>query len=129
LAAASIGDVEQVVTAAGTLEAGAYVDVGAQVSGQLERLHVQIGQPVAEGELLAEIDARVQVNRVEASRANLRANEAQMSARRAALELAQANIERQQELVRENLTTRENVDNAINALAAAEQDLPATRHS
>jgi len=123
LAAASIGDVEKVVTAAGTLQAGAYVDVGAQVSGQLDKLHAQVGQPVAVGELLAEIDARVQVNRVAASRANLKANEAQMSARRAALELAQANIERQQELVRENLTTRENVDNAINDLAGAESAL------
>jgi macrolide-specific efflux system membrane fusion protein len=123
LATAAIGDIEQVVTAAGTLEAAAYVDVGAQVSGQLEKLHVRIGQPVAAGELLAEIDARVQMNRVAASRANLRADEAQMSARKAALDLARANIERQQELVRENLTTRENVDNAVNALAAAESAL------
>lgn len=123
LAAAAVGDVEQIVTAAGTLQSGAYVDVGAQVSGQLKKLHARIGQPVAAGELLAEIDARVQVNRVEASRANLRADEAQMSARRAALKLARANIERQQELVRENLTTQENLDNAVNKLAAAESAL------
>lgn len=123
LVPATVGDIESVVTAAGTLQAAAYVDVGAQVSGQLEKMHVQVGQPVEEGALLTEIDARVQVNRVEASRANLRADEAQMSARRAALELAQANVTRQQELMRENLTTQEQVDNAINNLAAAESAL------
>jgi macrolide-specific efflux system membrane fusion protein len=123
LVPASVGDIESVVTAAGTLQAGAYVDVGAQVSGQLQKMHVQVGQTVEEGALLAEIDARVQVNRVEASRANLKADEAQMSARRAALELAQANVTRQRELMRENLTTQEQVDNAINNLAAAESSL------
>ena len=120
---AAIGDVEEVVTAAGTLEASTFVDVGAQVSGQLQSLLVEIGQQVATGDLLATIDARVQVNRVEASRANLKADQAQMSARRAALDLAQSNVKRQRELMQDNLTTRENLDNAINNLAAAESAL------
>jgi macrolide-specific efflux system membrane fusion protein len=123
VSAATLGDIERVVTAAGTLEAGAYVDVGAQVSGQLETLLVQIGQQVTEGELLATIDARVQVNRVAASRANLKADEAQMSARKAALDLARANVRRQRELVQDDLTTKENLDKAINSLAAAESAL------
>ncbi len=123
LVATTVGDVEQVVTAAGTLQAGAFVDVGAQVSGQLQKLYVQVGEPVEEGALLAEIDARVQLGRVEASRANLKADEAQTSARRAALELAKSNVARQQELMRENLTTQEQVDTAINNLAAAESAL------
>ena len=40
------GDVEELVTALGTLEPGDYVDVGAQVSGQLTQLHVDVGDSV-----------------------------------------------------------------------------------
>jgi macrolide-specific efflux system membrane fusion protein len=121
--AATLGDIEVVVTAAGALEASSYVDVGAQVSGQLQKLLVGIGQQVKQGQLLATIDARVQANRVAASRANLRADEAQMGARQAALDLANADVKRQRELVRDDLTTQENLDRAINNLAAANSAL------
>ncbi|MGB0538625.1 MAG: biotin/lipoyl-binding protein, partial [Alloalcanivorax venustensis] len=50
-------DIEDLVTALGTLEPYDYVDVGAQVSGQLEKLHVDLGDRVKKGQLLAEIDA------------------------------------------------------------------------
>src|SRR5690554_6283 len=82
------GDIENTIASAGTLKPSSYVDVGAQVSGQLETLHVEVGDLVEAGQLLAEIDARVQQNRVEASRANLESQRAQLEARRAALELA-----------------------------------------
>ena len=39
-------DIEDLVTALGTLEPYDYVDVGAQVSGQLEKLHVDLGDKV-----------------------------------------------------------------------------------
>lgn len=123
IVAATLGDIEMVVTAAGALEASSFVDVGAQVSGQLQKLLVDIGQQVEQGQLLATIDARVQANRVAASRANLRADEAQMGARQAALDLANANVKRQRELVRDDLTTQENLDKAVNNLAAAKSAL------
>ena len=47
---------EDVVTSLGTLEPTAYVDVGAQISGQIIRLHVELGSTVKKGDLLAEID-------------------------------------------------------------------------
>src|SRR5215471_2184869 len=50
------GTIEEVVTAQGKLEAKQYVDVGTQVSGQLKEIHVDIGDTVTKGELLAEID-------------------------------------------------------------------------
>lgn len=53
------GDIEHAVTAAGTLQPSRFVDVGAQVSGQLEELYVDVGDNVIVGELLAEIDATV----------------------------------------------------------------------
>ena len=57
---AVIGDVENAVASSGTLQPSNTVPVGAQVSGQLQKLHVQVGDQVDVGQLLGEIDARVQ---------------------------------------------------------------------
>ncbi|MCL4137218.1 UNVERIFIED_CONTAM: hypothetical protein GTU68_040824, partial [Idotea baltica] len=117
------GDIENAVTAAGNLQPSEYVDVGAQVSGILEKLHVDVGDKVTTGQLLAEIDATVQLNRVEASRASLSALEAQQSARQAALKLAQANADRQTRLITEDATSQADFDQAINTLASAQSSL------
>jgi macrolide-specific efflux system membrane fusion protein len=49
-------DIEATVTAIGTLQPRSYVDVGAQVSGQILKLRVEPGAQVAKGDLLVEID-------------------------------------------------------------------------
>ena len=114
------GRIENTVTATGSMQPGLWVDVGAQVSGQLRTLAVDVGDYVEVGGLLAEIDASVQINRVEASRASLDAERAQRPARIAAVELARSNLTRQRELMTQNLTSQTDLDNAINQLAAAE---------
>jgi len=123
LATVERGSIENTVAAAGTLKPSAFIDVGAQVSGILQKLHVEVGDTVEEGQLLAEIDARVQQARVEASRANILAQEAQLEARKASLELARANATRQERLMAENATSQLEYDNAVNNLAAAESAL------
>ncbi len=115
-----VGDIENAVTAAGTLQPSELIEVGAQVSGQLQKLHVDAGDNVEAGKLLAEIDATVQFNRVEASRASLQALEAQLSAREAALKLAQANAARQTRLMEDDASTQADFDQAMNSLASAE---------
>jgi len=122
-ATVEFGDIEIAVTAAGTLQPSKFVDVGAQVSGQLEKLFVEVGDVVAAGDLVAEIDATVQINRVEASRASLRAQEAQLSAREAALRLAEANAKRQTRLMQEDATSQSDYDAAVNSLASAQSSL------
>ncbi len=57
---AAIGTIEQTVNATGEISAAYQVDVGAQVSGQIKRLHVRVGQEVKEGDLVAEIDSMTQ---------------------------------------------------------------------
>src|SRR5262245_47609636 len=64
-AAVATGDIEKTVTALGNLQPKDYVDVGAQVSGQLKKVHVEIGDRVQKGDLLAEIDPTVFQTRVE----------------------------------------------------------------
>jgi macrolide-specific efflux system membrane fusion protein len=75
------GDIENLVTATGTLQPQDYVDVGAQVSGQLKKLHVEVGSEVKAGDLLAEIDATVYAAKVDATRAQLRNQQAQLQER------------------------------------------------
>lgn len=123
LATVEIGSIENTIAAAGSLKPSNYVDVGAQVSGQLQRLFVEIGDFVEEGQLLAEIDARVQEARVSASRASIESLEVQLHARQAALELASSNVARQTQLAATDVTSQFELDTALNSVASAEASL------
>lgn len=123
LATVEIGSIENTIAAAGSLKPSNYVDVGAQVSGQLQRLYVEIGDFVEEGQLLAEIDARVQEARVSASRASIESLEVQLDARQAALELARSNVTRQTQLAATDVTSQFELDTALNSVASAEASL------
>jgi macrolide-specific efflux system membrane fusion protein len=121
------GDIEDVVTATGTLQPREYVDVGAQVSGQLQKIHVKVGSQVQEGDLLAEIDSTVYLSRVDALRAQLRNQRAQLKEREASLVLAQIQFRRQTALMAEDATAEENVQTAEASLKSAEASLEALR--
>lgn len=119
----AMGSIENSVAAGGSLQPSSFVDVGVQVSGQLEKLYVEVGDLVKRGQLLAEIDARVQENRVKASRASIEALEAQIAARQASLKLAEANAARQERLMAEIATSQLDYDTAITSLASARSSL------
>jgi macrolide-specific efflux system membrane fusion protein len=97
--------IEDTITALGTLQPFDYVDVGAQVSGQLLKLHVALGDTVEEGQLLAEIDPRVLQAKVLASEAQLTSQRAQLKQYQAQLELSQTQLKRQQALYNELATS------------------------
>ena len=113
------GDIEDLVGATGSLQPRDYVDVGAQVSGQLKKLHVEVGSEVKEGQLLAEIDAEQSAARVDANRASLRAQQATLVERQVNLEKAERDLQRQKNLMAEEATTTEQVQNAETAVRAA----------
>lgn len=123
LTAVQIGDIENTIAATGSLKPFEIVEVGAQVSGQLLSLFVEAGDDVEEGQLLAEIYANQQEQRVESSRANLAGQEAQLESRISALQLAQANADRQRRLMEADATSQLDFDNAMNQLAAAQANL------
>ncbi|WP_194756209.1 efflux RND transporter periplasmic adaptor subunit [Aliidiomarina indica] len=111
--------IEVVVTATGRLQPLDFVDVGAQVSGQLERLHVNIGDQVEAGQLLAEIDATVLEARLDGTRAQLKFQQGQLREREANRDLAEINLNRQQRLLADRATSEEMVESA-EATARAE---------
>lgn len=105
-------DIEATVTAIGTLQPLSYVDVGAQVSGQIMRLAVAPGDPVAKGDLLVEIDPSVQRAAVDAGRASLAGLRAQLAEQQAQARLAEQQLARQQALILHRATPEEAVQTA-----------------
>ena len=99
------GDIRDEVTAQGKIEAKDYVDVGTQVSGQIRKISVEIGDDVKAGDLLAEIDPRLYQTKIESDTARIKTLQAQLAEQEANLVLArqqqareanQANIQREQ---------------------------------
>ena len=123
IAYAEIGDVENIIAASGKLEPFKTVAVGAQASGQLQKLYVEVGDDVVQDQLLAEIDARVQQNRVESSEASIRSAREQLEVRKSALRLATDNWERQQMLWKEGATSQQEYDSAYDRYLSAKASL------
>ncbi len=117
------GRIEDLVTATGTLQPRNYVDVGAQVSGQLHKIHVDVGTEVKAGDLLAEIDPTLFMAKVDASRAQLRYQRALFKDRQAQLELARIQHQRQQNLLAAGATTEESAQNAAAAYQSAQAQI------
>jgi len=125
--AVSRGDIEATVVAIGTLQPRESVDVGAQVSGQVTRLHVEPGAQVEKGQLLAEIDASLHQATVEADRAALDGLRAQLEEQQAQFGLAQQQHQRQQRLAVDEATREEDVQVAAATLKAAQARLKQLR--
>ncbi|NDY94078.1 efflux RND transporter periplasmic adaptor subunit, partial [Ideonella livida] len=119
LLAVQRGDIEDLVAATGTLQPRNYVDVGAQVSGQLRRLAVEVGDEVREGDLLAEIDAEQTAARVDSYRAQIRNQQAQLAEADIGQAKAERDLRRQRQLLADEATTPETLQNAETTLAAA----------
>lgn len=119
------GHLEDTVSATGTLQPRDYVDVGTQVSGQVRALHVDIGDMVKKGELLAEIDSTVYRSRAEGTEAQLRNLQAQLAERQAQLKLAEQKAQRQANMMREQATTAEAVQTAEAELQSARAQIQA----
>jgi macrolide-specific efflux system membrane fusion protein len=101
-----VADIEDTVIATGTIESSQLVSVGAQASGQIKSVKVEVGQQVEVGDLIAEIDATTQLNALRSAEAAVTTNQAQREVQAANLKLADLNYKRQQELFAENATTR-----------------------
>ncbi len=121
------GDLEDAVTATGTLQPKNFVDVGTQISGQLRKLHVELGAIVKAGDLLAEIDSSVYLSKVDADRAQLQNQQAQLADRMAQLALAQAQYTRQRNLAREEATSKEALQSAEQAATSARAQVAAIK--
>lgn len=114
------GDVTQTVSANGTLNPVVLVNVGTQVSGTVRKLYVDFNDKVKKGQALLELDDAL----VSASE---RQSAASIASAQAALELAQASEARVRELYAQEYVSKQEYDQAKQALKSAQAQLALAR--
>jgi macrolide-specific efflux system membrane fusion protein len=109
-------DVGYVVKATGVIKPmiGAEVRVGSRISGVVARLFVRVGDTVAKGQPLADLDARdLEARQHEAAAA--------LEVARATVQYTDADLRRKRELIAAHLIPPSDLDLAVQAFAVAEQ--------
>lgn len=121
----SRGDIEETVLATGTLQAEQLVSVGAQVSGQVKKMYVELGDQVKQGQLIAQIDSIRQENDLRNEQAALDNLLAQKASRLASLNEAQLAFNRQEQMLAQDATSRAEYESARAAFATAQANIKA----
>jgi HlyD family secretion protein len=110
------GDITQIVTATGTLNPVVNVQVGSQISGNIQKLFVDFNSPVKAGQVVAQIDpATFQATVLQA--------EGELASAKAGLELAELNSKRTEELRARNAAPQATLDQAVASLHQAQAAL------
>ena len=122
-ATVAYGNVEKSVLATGELIPFKLVSVGAQASGQVTSLKVDVGDQVKKGDLIAEIDSQTQRNNLQTAQAKLNDTQAQKAADEATLAQAQSNFTRQQTLYQADAGARADYEAAQATLRSADAGL------
>ncbi|MGE4559234.1 MAG: efflux RND transporter periplasmic adaptor subunit [Desulfobulbus sp.] len=117
------GNIESTVLASGEIEADNLVSVGAQVSGQLKSLKVELGDTVKVGQLVAEIDSLPQQNTLRTKKAALEAIQAEKKAKEASLALAELTYNRQKKMLKGDAASREDFETAEANLRVLRADI------
>jgi HlyD family secretion protein len=107
------GDLEKRVAATGDLNPLVQVEIGSQISGTIDKLHVDFNSKVKAGDLLCQLDAAT----YEAAYSQALADE---SSARAALELQQRTLERKTLLLKREFFAQADFDKAKADLSQAE---------
>lgn len=116
------GYVAQTVSANGTLNPVVLVSVGTQVSGTVKEILVDYNDKVKAGQVLAILDPSLYDAQMAQSEASVKSAEA-------SLELAAANEKRMRELYAKEYVSKQELDQSIQALKAAEAQLALSKAS
>lgn len=108
--------IENTVTATGTIQPLEQVEVGTQVSGEIDKIFVDYNSVVKKGQLLAELDKS---NLLE----NLRQAEASVRSAESELEYSKTSFERTKQLYEAKAATQIAYDESRNSLVKAETSL------
>ena len=123
-------DLEAIVSASGKIQPKRLVKISAETSGKVVNLAVNEGDRVKVGQFLLQIDPKSLQRRVEGGAASLEAAQAAIAQLRQSVETARAqliqaqqNLVRQQDLWKQQLTTHEALDKAVNDVKVAESNV------
>lgn len=139
-----MGDIDSTVLASGKVKAIKSVDVGAEVSGRIVKLYVDVGDEVKKGDVIAQISQIEQKNNVSNAKANLEqafashqqalanldsskgllaSHQATLNARLAELNKAQKAFDRLDELIKIDAISRQDYDDAKAGLEVAQANV------
>ncbi|MEM9752298.1 MAG: efflux RND transporter periplasmic adaptor subunit [Planctomycetota bacterium] len=113
------GRIEQVRTFSGTLEAASRFRVAAKVGGRLAEIHVDLADPVRNGQRVAQLDADEFEQAVRRAEADLAVAVAQREEAAAVVEITQRTLDRQSRLSDRGVASEVAVDEAKSEHLAA----------
>lgn len=114
------GDIEQTVSANGTLNPVSLISVGTQISGIVKKLYVDFNDEVKKGQVLLELDDSL-------SRAQIQQSQASVRNAQASVDLAKANEARMRELYNQEFVSKQELDTSVQALRSARAQLDSAR--
>ena len=114
-AAVDRGEVRVVISATGTLRATTTVDVGSQVSGQVQSVAVDFNDRVSKGQAIAMLDPAPFQSRLKQAQADLASARASVNEAQATLKNAEADYARKRDLLARQLVARSEADLALAA--------------
>jgi macrolide-specific efflux system membrane fusion protein len=117
------GNIENVVLTNGVLYPSKLVSVGAQVSGLIANMNVQLGDNIKQGDLIAQIDNLTQQNALKEAEASLKSINAQFRAKQAQIKGAQSEFTRKKNMLADEATSQAEYDVAESTLAVYRADL------
>ena len=112
------GSFSKKVDATGEIFATELIDVGAQVSGQIKKLYVKLGDQVKKGDMIASIDSSTQQNSIDNKEAQLAIYKAQLESAKVALNIAKTQFDRENALFSKNATSKQEFESAKNTFSA-----------
>ncbi|MBE3124216.1 MAG: efflux RND transporter periplasmic adaptor subunit [Acidobacteria bacterium] len=117
------GDIEALVVTSGTLNPIEIVDVGAQVSGKIEKLFADFNSPVTKGQIVAELDQEPLKMKIDQNEANYRSRLASLERSKVSLGQAEKGYERAKALSAKALLSTEETEASEAAYLGAKSDL------
>lgn len=115
------GNIESVVLTNGVLYPSKLVSVGAQVSGLIEKIDVQLGDEIKQGDLIAQIDNLTQQNALKEAEALLKSINAQLRAKQAQIKVAISEFARMKKMLVNKASSQSDYDTAESILQFIEQ--------
>ncbi|MPZ77961.1 MAG: efflux RND transporter periplasmic adaptor subunit [Deltaproteobacteria bacterium] len=113
------GNITQVVSSTGTLQAVVTVQVGSQVSGTIDKLFANFNSKVKAGQVVAQLNQNKFKAAVDQARANVLAAQSNFAKAKVSVTDALRTLERNRELRKRDLTAQSELDAAQTAYDAA----------
>jgi HlyD family secretion protein len=128
-AAISQGDIVEAVQATGTLGPVERVDVGSQVSGQVQSVFVDFNDVVREGQLLAKIDPTLLETQVQINTANVERQKGDIANQEVQLEDLKVQLSRTQQMFERGLQNQQQLEQAQLAVKTRQAQIDSAKKS